>query len=348
MANLASALAERGHRVTVLVLRGGGEYEATVSPRVTVVDLGLANARRVVRPLAQQIRERGIDIVFSTLFHLDLYTLASRLLFGWRARVVLCFQNTPSVVSREGVALAERLQMKVYRRVAKTADQHFAISRGVAEDAASFFGIEPSSIQIISNPIVDPTAPPPTPIDLKALFDVRLDQVVVASGRLTKQKDYPTLLAAMARLRQTRNAGLIVLGEGELRESLERAAASLGLADCIRFVGFQTRPLDWMAEADLFVLSSLWEGLANVLVEALWLGLPIVSTDCPHGPREVLADGAFGRLVPVSDPAALADAMGLELSQARSAKRLRTRALDFSIGAIAGHYEQALFRGGRE
>lgn len=343
VANLASNLSERGHRVTVLVLRSGGAYESTMSPRVTVVDLGLGNARRVPPRLAREVREREIDIVFSVLFHLDFYTLVSRLLFGWRARVVLCFQNTPSVVARESTALAERLLMKLYRRVARTADQHFAISRGVAEDAAALFRIAPSCIEVISNPIVDSKEPIAVAVDLKALFDAPPDKVLVASGRLTKQKDYPTMLAALAQMRRTRDVGLVVLGEGELREELEALAMSLGLTNHIRFVGFQIRPLPWMAGADLFVLSSLWEGLANVVVEALWLGLPVVSTDCPHGPGEVLGHGIFGRLVPVSDPAALAEAMDLELAQDRAAGPLRARALDFGIDAIVDRYERALF-----
>lgn len=342
VANLASALAARGRRVTVLVLRGGGAYEAALHPDVVVVDLGLAKARRIVGRLAEEVRAREIDIVFSALFHLDLYALVSRAAFGWRARLVICFQNTPSVVARESASGAERLLMRVYRAMARRADQHFAITRGVAEDAAAFFRIDPSRIETIPNPIVDPALPPPVPVDLKALFATPPDKVAVASGRLTKQKDYPTLLAALARARRSHDLGLVVLGEGELRASLIEQAEALGLSDRIRFVGFQQRPLDWMAGADLFVLSSQWEGLANVLVEALWLGLPIVSTDCPHGPREVLADGAFGRLVPAGDAEALADAMTAALDAEPPLDPLRARALDFTIEAIAGRYDQAL------
>lgn len=345
VANLASALAERGHRVTVLMLRGGGAYEATMSPRVTMVDLGLARARHIPARLAREVRERKIDIVFSALFHLDLYTLASRFLFGWRARVVLCFQNTPSVVARESTAPAERVLMQVYRRVARTADQHFAISKGVAEDAAAFFRIAPARIEVISNPIVDPTAPPPTAVDLKALFDVRPEKILVTSGRLTKQKDYPTLLAAFARLCASRDVGLVILGEGELRAELTGLCASLGVTHAVRFVGFQKRPLDWMIGADVFVLSSLWEGLANVVVEALWLGLPVVSTDCPHGPGEVLLQGRIGRLTPPSDAVALANAIIEALDEPQHPDILRNRALDFTIESIADRYEAALALG---
>lgn len=346
VANLASDLARRGHKVSILTLRPGGAYEATLDPGVSLINLDLASARQVIGPLARAVRTHAIDAVFTVLFHLDLYTLLSRLIHGWKAEIILCFQNTPSVVARESASRSERLLMRLYRMLGRRADQFFAISRGVGDDAAAFFGIKPDAITVIPNPIVDPSAPAPEPRDLRALFDKPSASVLVASGRLTKQKDYPTLLAALAQLRATRDVGLVVLGEGELRDSLEVRVAELNLTDHIRFVGFQTRPLDWMAGADLFVLSSLWEGLANVVVEALWLGLPVVSTDCPYGPGEILARGEFGRLVPVSDPAALAKAIDAELNQRRSTETLRARALDFSIGAIADRYDRSLFKVG--
>lgn len=346
VANLASELARRGRKVSVLTLRAGGAYEAMLHPDVALINLDLASARRVIGPLAKAVRAYRIDAVFTVLFHLDLYTLVSRLIYGWKAKVILCFQNTPSVVARESASRSERLLMRLYRVLGRRADQFFAISQGVGDDAAEFFGIDTAAIRVISNPIVDPSAPPPSPIDLKALFDKPPASILVASGRLTKQKDYPTLLAALAQLRATRDVGLVVLGEGELKEALETRVAELNLTDHIRFVGFQTRPLDWMAGADLFVLSSLWEGLANVVVEALWVGLPVVSTDCPYGPAEILVGGQFGRLVPISDPAALAKAIDAELDQSRPAESLRARALDFSIGAIADRYDQSLFKVG--
>lgn len=345
VANLASDLARRGRKVSVLTLRSGGAYEATLAPEVTLINLDLGGARQVIGPLARAVREHKIEAVFSVLFHLDLYVLLSRWLHGWKAKVILCFQNTPSVVARESASRSERLLMRLYRLLGHRADQFFAISQGVGDDAATFFGIKSDAITVIPNPIVDPSAPAPTPRNLRTLFDKPPASVLVASGRLTKQKDYPTLLAALAQLRAKRDVGIVILGEGELRETLEALTATLGLTDHVRFAGFQTRPLDWMAGADLFVLSSLWEGLANVVVEALWLGLPVVSTDCPYGPGEILAQGEFGRLVPVSDPTALAQAIDAELSQSRSSEALRARALDFSIGAIADRYNRSLFGG---
>lgn len=338
VANLATELARKGMRITVLTLRPGGAYEAGLDPSVHLVDLGEGKARRVVGALGRVIAERRIDIIVSVLFHLDFYTLLSRRLQGWRARVVVCFQNTPSVVARESASLSEKALLALHRLSRLRADDHIAISTGVAQDAARYFNLDAERIVVIPNPVVDPAAPPPVPVDLRALFQTRPAKVAVASGRLTRQKDYPTLLAALQVARRREDAALVVLGEGELRAELEGLAQSLGLADHVRFVGFQKAPLDWMAGADLFVLSSRWEGLANVLVEALHLGLPIVATDCPHGPSEVLNAGALGRLVPVGDAEAFGEAMAAALRSPTDRSALARRADDFSIPAIAERY----------
>ncbi|WP_269714847.1 glycosyltransferase [Caulobacter sp. NIBR2454] len=347
VANLASALAARGRRVTVFTLRTGGAYEAAINPSVEIVNLGLSNARKIMGPLAREVRARQIDIVFSALFHLDFYTLLSRWLYGWKAKVVLCFQNTPSVVAHQSASSSERLLMRLYRRSARHADHYFAISLGVAEDASTFFGVPLDGITVIPNPIIDPSAPAPQPRDLRALFDEHHRKILIASGRLTKQKDYPTLLAAFAEVRRHWDVGLVILGEGELRDRLDGILADLGLTHSVYFAGFQQNPLDWMAGADLFVLSSLWEGLANVVVEALWIGLPVVSTDCPHGPREILEEGRLGRLSPVGDAAALSSTIAAALGAEFDAQAGRRRALDFSINSIADRYDDALKLSGR-
>jgi glycosyltransferase involved in cell wall biosynthesis len=153
--------------------------------------------------------------------------------------------------------------------------------------------------------------------------------VILAVGRLTEQKDFPNLIRAYARLRQRRSVRLVILGEGEARGELEDLIARLGLAEDVYLPGFVDNPFAWMRQARLFALSSRWEGLPSVLIQAMACGAQVVSTDCPSGPAEILEDGRWGRLVPVGDPEALAAAMDAALDDdedIRAAVEIRARA----------------------
>src|SRR5690625_55191 len=187
---------------------------------------------------------------------------------------------------------------RLYRHL----DAVVTASEGVSTDTRTVTGLPPERIHVIDNPVVTP--------DLEELAAQPLDHpwfgdndvpVILASGRLTKQKDFPTLLRAFARVRQNRPARLIVLGEGKLRTELEALAVKLGIASDVDLAGFASNPYPYVKQSDLFVLSSRWEGLGMALIEALALGIPAVSADCPSGPREILADGRYGALVPVGD-----------------------------------------------
>jgi len=128
-------------------------------------------------------------------------------------------------------------------------------------------------------------------------------------GRLTKAKNYSTLIEAFAKVRQQRDVRLAILGNGEERPSLEGLVRRLGLENDVWLPGFVDPPYPYLARASVFVQSSIWEGFPTVIVEALAFGVPVVSTDCPSGPREILENGRFGELVPVGDVEALADAI---------------------------------------
>jgi glycosyltransferase involved in cell wall biosynthesis len=154
--------------------------------------------------------------------------------------------------------------------------------------------------------------------------------VILAVGRLTLQKDFPTLIRAFARLRARRSARLVILGEGELRDELEALVAELGLTADVALPGFVDNPFSWMRGSALFVLSSAWEGFGNVLVEAMACGTPVVSTDCPSGPAEILENGKWGRLAAVGDAEALARAIAEALDDPNPPD-VRARAAFFSV-----------------
>jgi len=170
----------------------------------------------------------------------------------------------------------------------------------------------------------------------------RATPVILAVGRLTEAKNYPLLLRAFAKLRESKTCKLIVLGEGELRDSLQSLAIDFGVDKDVDFHGFVDNPYAWMHQADLFVLSSAWEGLPNVLIQAMACGVPVVSTNCRSGPAEILEGGRWGTLVPVNDYAALATAMGDVLDRDNSSLSSE-RADDFNIERITDCYMDVLF-----
>ena len=167
--------------------------------------------------------------------------------------------------------------------------------------------------------------------------------MILAVGRLSDAKDFPTLLKAIVRMNEKRKVKCIILGEGELREKLQGMIEQLSLSGTVDLHGFVGNPYAYLAKADLFVLSSRREGFPNVLVEAMACGTPVVATDCPSGPAEILENGKYGPLVPVGDAQALADAMLRTLDDHLPAETLIARAEEFSVEKIADQYIDLLF-----
>ena len=166
--------------------------------------------------------------------------------------------------------------------------------------------------------------------------------LIVSIGRLHRQKDFPTLFTAFARLLEHRPARLLVLGKGPQLSELSKLAGELGISRHVDFPGFVDNPYAFLARARLFVQSSRHEGFGNVLVEAMACGCPVVATDCPSGPSEILENGRWGQLVPVGDPAALAEAMARAMDAPPRRDALRDRASFFSVERAVSRYEELL------
>ena len=224
------------------------------------------------------------------------------------------------------------------------ADQVIALSTGVAEGLSQLIPETRGRISVIHNAGYDQqvqalaSEEPVLPTPKGPWF--------LGCGRLTAQKDFSTLIRAFARLQHECGAALWILGEGGLRGKLEREIAALGLGSRVRLPGFVRNPFACMARASAFVLSSQWEGFGNVVTEAMACGTPVISTDCPHGPREILEDGKWGSLVPVANVDALADAMRAALAnpeqQQARATAARSHVTSFEAGRITRQYEQAI------
>lgn len=218
-----------------------------------------------------------------------------------------------------------------------------AISHGLATEFSAIAGIPVDSIHVIHNPIIgnDIQQRASEPVTHPWLASKAVP-VVLGVGRLSRQKDFPTLIRAFALLRAERNCRLVILGQGEDESSLKRLIAELELEDDVSLPGFVSNPLAYMAKADLFVLSSAWEGFGNVLAEAMATGVPLVSTDCRHGPREILDGGRYGRLVPVGDAAQLAQAMSETLDAPPDRMWLKAAADRFRIETQGQRYLEVM------
>lgn len=329
-----------GIDTTLLLHRAGGELVDQVPEGVRVVEFGTSRVIADLVPLARYLRHQRPDVLLSSLNHNNLIAIWARLVSRAPTRVVVSQHNT---LSQEVATLGGwkyRILPALYRRMLPLSDRIVAVSGGVADDLVRTAGVARARIAAIYNPILherfeELAAQPPAHPWLQTGGP---RPVFISVGRLVEQKDHATLLRAFAAFRRDRPGRLVILGRGPLHDPLLALAAQLGVRDDVDFAGFRPNPLPLIRAADALVLSSRYEGFGNVLVEALGCGTPIISTDCPYGPREILEGGRYGELVPVGDVARLCAALAQVGERRWPPEVLRSRARDFSAPAIARRY----------
>ena len=344
--NLARGFSERGLNVDLVLARAEGSYLAEVPPDVRIVDL---KARRVLASLPGLVRylrrEKPLALL-STLDHANIVALWAKSLSGSQTRVIVRVANTITFSSNNASNARGRLMPWLIRYFYSQADGIVAVSKGVAQDLSRNFGIPAELINVIYNPVVTPELfeRAKEPVE-HPWFAPGEPPVILGVGRLTKAKDFPTLIRAFELVRRERPARLMILGEGEERPQLEALIKELGMQEDVALPGFVDNPYAHMARAAVFVLSSAWEGLPNVLIQAMACGCPVVSTDCPSGPAEILENGKYGPLVPVGDADKLAEAIRIVFDKPLESDVLCRRANLFSLEKIFEEY-LALLLGG--
>jgi len=352
---LAHAFAQRGHRVDLVVVSAEGPLLEQVRPEIRLVVLDSEMPRLIRRLKKQRLRTTAStgklarylgsekpDVLLSGANHVNLTALWARRLARVRVPLVLRASNHLSGSNRNPIN-RRYFRWWMARRVYCWADAVIAVSTDVAEDIARHTGIERTRITTIYNPTLTPDLAQKAKLPLDhPWFAPGSPPVILAAGRLSPQKDFPTLLKAFARIRAVRPTRLVILGEGKKRNQLQALAQQLGVTADVALPGFVENPFAWMARATVFALSSAWEGLPGVLIEALACGCPTVSTDCPGGAAEILADGLYGPLVPVGDDQALADAILSTLDAAPAPELLRKRAAEFSVERAVDQYLKVL------
>lgn len=344
MTTLANAFAERGLTVDLVLAGAEGPYLKELSSRVRVVDLKAGRVTRSLSGLVAYLRRERPQAMLTALNHANVIAILARFLARVPTRLVVSERNTLTEEATRNQGMAARAVFLLMRWLYPHADGIIAVSDGAAEVLSRFASIPRQRITTVYNPYDLLTIQQRASLALDhPWFSPGAPPVVLGIGRLTAQKDFASLISAFAQLRTQRSAKLMILGEGELRSDLQALADSLGLGTenfCLH--GFVDNPFAYLARCGVFVLSSRWEGLPNVLIQALGCGAPVVSTNCPSGPAEILGNGQWGRLVPVGDVNALAHAMTSTLDESQHPDVIR-RAGDFGVErSVEGYLEVLL------
>jgi glycosyltransferase involved in cell wall biosynthesis len=339
---LAQGLAEQNMAVDLVVAQNEGSFVSQIPPAVRVVDLKARRVLTALPGLVRYLRQQAPHAMLSALPHANVVSVWARSLAKVATRLVLSEHTTASFSADHAPQLRARLLPIFMRRAYRRADAIVAVSEGAADDLAALVGLERSRITRIYNPVVTPRlfALAAEPLE-HPWFGVDQPPVILGAGRLTPVKDFETLIRAFAILRPQRKARLMILGEGDQRSRLQSLIEKLGIAADATLPGFVTNPYKYMRRSSMFVLSSRWEGFGNVLVEAMACGAPVISTDCPGGPAEILEGGCHGRLVSVGDHESMALAILAQLDGPPILSGLQ-RARSFTLESSLRSYRRAL------
>jgi len=341
--HLINEIARRGHRVDLLVADTDSPYMGMVGSAVRVVHIPTTNAITGIPSVGLYLLRHRPRTMLSQRVRVNVLALRARALTHVATRM---FVTVNTNMSHEFQTLRpdrRKSHLAQVQRYFPRNDGIIAVSHGVAEDTARLIHWPIERIHVAPNPVVTP--------ELRKLASTPLEHpwfapgeppVILGVGRLYPIKNFPILVRAFAKVHTQRPCRLIILGEGNLRGELEVLAGELGIAADVELPGFVANPYAYMSRAGLFVLSSMLEGSPNALTEALAVGTPVVATDCPSGPREILEGGKYGPLVPVGDVDALAAAMMATLANPPNRALLQAAAERYTLEESASAYIKAL------
>lgn len=342
MLDIGRGLANRGFVVDLVLMQSAGPYLEDVADSVRVVDLNTTGLPSTLPALMNYLRRRRPSLLLSTLPTCNAAALLARVQLRGDLPVIVR-QASHFSTDHATRALRGRIALTVERALWRFADAVVANSCAVACDLKRIAPQISHRVRVIRNPVVWPglRAQAAEAVDHPWLREDDVP-VVLAAGRLSPVKNHAALLRAFALVAVERTARLVIIGEGAERDRLLASARELGIADKVDLPGFQRNPFAWMARARVFVMSSLFEGAPNVVVQAMACGTTVVSTDCPGGTREILGDGAWGALTPVGDHGALAAAISDAMDNPKAPWELIERANDFSAESSINGYEDAI------
>lgn len=341
---LAGQFLRRGFPVDIVTAEDvTPKYPIPHGARHIVLDA--KRTRKFLLPFARYLRSERPAAVVASMWPFTTACVLARRLARSAAPIIVC-EHCNLSEQYGGRGLLHKLMLS--RSIGMTypmAQGRVAVSGGVADDIAAVSGIARDSISVIYNPVPAGCETPVDPVAADALWSGWRGPRIVTVGRLKEQKNHALLIRAFKKLLLTHEARLMIVGAGELAQATVAVARLEGVAGKVLLPGETMDPTPYYRSADVFALSSDYEGFGNVIVEALACGVPVVSTDCRSGPSEILAGGRYGRLVPVGDADALAHAMAEALTATPDRQALKRRAADFAPERIVDDYLKVLFAG---
>ena len=341
--NLCTGFSQRGYQVDLLLIKDRSDHLAHLPDDVNVIRLGSKHAYSSLWRLVKYLRAERPDALLSAKERANRIALLARKLSGLNITVGVRLGTTVSAALAGKNRLQQFLWFWPMKLTYKHADVVIPVSQGVADDVIKITGIDSNRVKVIRNPVISPRMFELSrrPLSHPEWFDGSLP-TLVAAGRFTRQKDFITLIQALKQINLEFPCRLVILGEGELREQYRALATELEVNRYLLMPGFVNNPYPAISHADCFVLSSLWEGSPNVLTEALALGTPVVATDCPSGPVEILRNGYYGPLVPMGDAGAMAQAIIGVLKKPHPREFLQHASEEYTIDRSVNDYLKAL------
>ena len=339
--NLLKGMTSKNLAIDLILASTEGPYLKQIPEFVNVINLAAGRAIKAIFPLAQYLKQYQPHVLISHMSHANVIAILASKLTNHKTKLILVEHNTFSAA--ESSLFRARLIPPLMRLLYPQADTIVGVSQNVAQDIAAQLNLNPQKVKTIYNPVVDE--------ELFTKANARVEHpwftsdkipIFLAVGRLTKQKDFSTLIKAFALVKEQVAARLMILGEGECRQELEATISNLHLQEDVALPGFVDNPYAYMKQAKALVLSSRWEGLPTVLIEAMACGCPVVSTDCPSGPHEILAGGKYGQLVFIGDEVGLANAMINLINSNTDREQLIQRGMKFSVSKSTSEYLQLL------
>jgi len=337
---------EHGVRVDIIAPKMTGEHTASIPPGVKFIRFKTRHTYTSLLPLAGYLRKEKPDALLAVKHRAIVTAVLASRVSRFKGRLVGSIHTNISASLQHSSLMKKMAYRWVMKFIYKRTDMITGVSQGVVGDILHLTGISPEKAAVVYNPVATSEIQRlgKRPVEHPWFCDGG-PPVILGIGRLTKQKDFHTLIRSFSDVARTYPCRLIILGDGEDLHSLGNLAGSLGIGDLVDFPGFQKNPYCFLARSRLFVLSSRWEGFGVVLVEAMALGIPVVSTDCPSGPREILKDGLYGPLVPTESPSSLTQAIISVLKAPPKRELLQSASEIYAIDRISRRYLDILLAG---
>lgn len=340
--NLSNEFSNRGHSVDLVTSNKDGKLRDEVSKEVDLIQhspihVPAYSSLGSVPFLSRYLKRNEPDWLYSAMNHANIPAIISTHISDSDTKIMISEHNTPSRLINH--SYGNKIIYSMARYLYPHSDCIVTVSDGVKRDLVNEVDISPDKLKTVYNPIVTPSLIQKSFESVEHPWFKSDDiNVILGMGRLHPQKRFSDLIRAFSQM-NSHDSRLVIIGEGQEREKLEQHVNELNIDDRVHFLGYVENPYKYLCNASVFALSSAWEGFGNVLVEALACGCPVVSTNCPNGPIEILADGEYGTLVPVGDIETLSSAIERTIKEEVNQTALRGRADDFHVDEIADQYE---------